>query len=154
MKFSDNKDDQSEIQQSGEFKKPYVLSFLRGNSPNPASPVDTTEKKIVGTESGKENTSVNTEMEEEKKSVKQQHYIEVQFNDATTDFYCRIYFPVQFAALRKNVLPCGEDGFTRSLSRSVQWAARGGKSGSTFCKTQGQFFQQHYYLLKIIISNH
>ncbi|XP_060802481.1 1-phosphatidylinositol 3-phosphate 5-kinase [Amyelois transitella] len=29
-----------------------------------------------------------------------------------------------------------EEGFVRSLSRCVPWAARGGKSGSTFCKTQ------------------
>jgi len=35
------------------------------------------------------------------------------------------------------VLPTGEEGFVRSLTRCVQWAARGGKSGSTFCKTRG-----------------
>ncbi|KAG8034945.1 hypothetical protein G9C98_008021, partial [Cotesia typhae] len=46
----------------------------------------------------------------------------------------------QFAALRDNVLPCGEDGFTRSLCRSVQWAARGGKSGSTFSKSRDDRF--------------
>lgn len=31
-----------------------------------------------------------------------------------------------------------EEGFIRSLSRCVPWAARGGKSGSTFCKTTGK----------------
>lgn len=30
-----------------------------------------------------------------------------------------------------------EEAFIRSLSRCVPWAARGGKSGSTFCKTKG-----------------
>lgn len=80
----------------------------------------------------------NVEADDDKKPNKQQqNYIEVQFTDSTTNFFCRIYFPTQFAALRENVLSYGEDGYTRSLSRSIQWAARGGKSGSTFCKTQG-----------------
>lgn len=30
-----------------------------------------------------------------------------------------------------------EEAFIRSLTRCVPWAARGGKSGSTFCKTKG-----------------
>ncbi|XP_034942912.1 1-phosphatidylinositol 3-phosphate 5-kinase [Chelonus insularis] len=81
-----------------------------------------------------------TDAEEDKKIIKQQNYIEVQFADDTTNFYCRIYFAAQFAALRENVLPCGEDGFTRSLCRSVQWAARGGKSGSAFCKSRDDRF--------------
>lgn len=88
------------------------------------------------------NTSITTpaENEDDKKGVKQQNYIEVQFADATTNFYCRVYFAEQFAALRENVLPCGEDGFTRSLCRSVQWAAKGGKSGSTFRKSRDDRF--------------
>lgn len=86
------------------------------------------------------NQDNNNNNEDDKKSIKQQNYIEVQFDDETTDFYCRIYFASQFAALRDNVLPCGEDGFIRSLCRSVQWAARGGKSGSGFCKSRDDRF--------------
>ncbi|XP_017877426.1 1-phosphatidylinositol 3-phosphate 5-kinase isoform X2 [Ceratina calcarata] len=139
-KFPENKENFSDIMQSGEFKRPSVLSFFRGNSPNPASPIDS-DKTISNVESNAQNsTTTTTDAEEDKKTTKQQNYIEVQFNDATTNFYCRIYFAAQFAAFRENVLPCGEDGFTRSLSRSVQWAARGGKSGSAFCKSRDDRF--------------
>ena len=138
-KFPESKDNLSEATQFGELKRPSMLSFLRGNSPNLASPLEA-DKNIPFFENSNNISNAAPDVEEEKKSTKQQNYIEVQFNDATTNFYCRVYFPVQFAALRENVLPCGEDGYTRSLSRSVQWAARGGKSGSAFCKTQGQYF--------------
>ena len=135
-KFPEIKDNFSEATQSGEFKRPSMLSFLRGNGPNPSSPLET-DKNVPSSENVNPVSTAPPEMEEEKKPTKQQNYIEVQFNDSTTNFYCRVYFPVQFAALRENVLPCGEDGYTRSLSRSIQWAARGGKSGSAFCKTRG-----------------
>ncbi|XP_011497004.1 PREDICTED: 1-phosphatidylinositol 3-phosphate 5-kinase [Ceratosolen solmsi marchali] len=83
----------------------------------------------------------NTEIDEEKKVAKQlQNYIEVQFTDSTTNFYCRIYFAAQFATLRENILSYGEEGYIRSLSHSIQWAARGGKSGSAFCKTRDDRF--------------
>lgn len=101
-----------------------------------------------------QNPSMTTEIDEDKKITKQQNYIEVQFNDVTTNFYCRIYFAAQFAAFRENVLPCGEDGFTRSLSRSVQWAARGGKSGSTFCKTRGIKLYEYVYIYVIYEINY
>ncbi|KAG7205451.1 hypothetical protein KM043_007441 [Ampulex compressa] len=139
-KFPDNKETPQELMQSGEFKRSSVLSFFRGNSPNPASPIET-EKSLSSTDTTVQNAILTqSEMDEEKKAMKQQNYIEVQFNDATTNFFCRIYFAAQFAALRENVLPCGEDGYTRSLSRSVQWAARGGKSGSAFCKSRDNRF--------------
>ncbi|KOC63940.1 Putative 1-phosphatidylinositol 3-phosphate 5-kinase [Habropoda laboriosa] len=138
-KFPENKENIPDIIQSGEFKRPSVLSFFRGNSPNPVSPVDS-DKSISTTDTNAPNLATTTEVDEDKKTIKQQNYIEVQFNDATTNFYCRIYFAAQFAAFRESVLPCGEDGFTRSLSRSVLWAARGGKSGSTFCKTRDDRF--------------
>nr|CAD7457165.1 unnamed protein product [Timema tahoe] len=51
-----------------------------------------------------------------------------------------VYYAEQFAAIRKMVLPSGEEGFVRSLARCVQWAARGGKSGSSFCKTKDDRF--------------
>ncbi|XP_047360824.1 1-phosphatidylinositol 3-phosphate 5-kinase isoform X1 [Vespa velutina] len=138
-KFSENKENSSELTQSGDFKRPSVLSFLRGNSPNPASPIES-DKNVLSVESTVQNVNVSTETDEDKKQIKQQNYIEVQFNDTTTNFYCRIYFAAQFAALRRNVLPCGEDGYTRSLSRTVQWVARGGKSGSAFCKSRDDRF--------------
>lgn len=127
----------------GEFKKPSKLSFLRGSSPSPAVGVEAEGKNQSGsilTDGNNQNNQTTQEIEDDKKGIKQQNYIEVQFDDETTDFYCRIYFAAQFAALRENVLPCGEDGYTRSLSRCVQWAARGGKSGSTFCKSRDDRF--------------
>ncbi|XP_076280826.1 1-phosphatidylinositol 3-phosphate 5-kinase fab1 isoform X3 [Lasioglossum baleicum] len=138
-KFPENKENVTEVMQPGEFKRPSVLSFFRGNSPNPASPIDA-DKTVSVDSNQQQNPTISSETEEDKKVTKQQNYVEVQFNDATTNFYCRIYFAVQFAALRENVLPCGEDGYTRSLSRSVQWAARGGKSGSSFCKSRDDRF--------------
>ncbi|XP_011310721.1 putative 1-phosphatidylinositol 3-phosphate 5-kinase [Fopius arisanus] len=134
-KFVENKENVVETTQSGEFKRPSVLSFLRGASPSPASPSET-ERNFTA----EVNPQGIGEIEEEKRAIKQQNYIEVQFADTTTNFYCRVYFAAQFAKLRESVLPCGEDGFTRSLCRSVQWAARGGKSGSTFCKTRDDRF--------------
>nr|CAD7447891.1 unnamed protein product [Timema bartmani] len=67
-------------------------------------------------------------------------HIEVQFSDTTSKFFCIVYYAEQFAAIRKMVLPSGEEGFVRSLARCVQWAARGGKSGSSFCKTKDDRF--------------
>lgn len=63
--------------------------------------------------------------------------IEIQFEDSNCKFFCRIYFAEKFSALRNVVLPIGEEAYIRSLARSVPWNARGGKSGSTFCKTTG-----------------
>ncbi|XP_012235504.1 putative 1-phosphatidylinositol 3-phosphate 5-kinase [Linepithema humile] len=140
-KFPEGRDSSLDLVQSGEFKRPSVLSFFRGNSPNPAasSPIES-DKNVSSVEFNGSSGAVGPDVDDDKKAIKQQNYIEVQFNDATTNFFCRIYFAAQFAALRENVLPCGEDGFTRSLSRSVQWAARGGKSGSAFCKSRDDRF--------------
>ncbi|KAK4018626.1 hypothetical protein OUZ56_000672 [Daphnia magna] len=63
------------------------------------------------------------------------HHLEIQFSDSCTKFYCRVYYAEQFRALRSKVFPAGEDRFIRSLARCAPWAASGGKSGSTFCKT-------------------
>lgn len=136
-KCPEAKDGIVDLTQSGESKRSSMLSFFRGNSPNPAasSPIESDKNVSNAEPSG---GAVGPDVDDEKKAIKQENYIEVQFNDTTTNFFCRIYFAAQFAALRESVLSCGEDGFTRSLSRSVQWAARGGKSGSTFCKTKGR----------------
>lgn len=65
-------------------------------------------------------------------------HLEIQFSDSCTQFYCRVYYAEQFRALRSKVFPAGEDRFIRSLARCAPWAASGGKSGSTFCKTLGK----------------
>jgi 1-phosphatidylinositol-3-phosphate 5-kinase len=77
------------------------------------------------------------------KSTRQQpinYHIELQFNDSSTKFYCRVYFADQFYKLRKLIFPDGEERYIRSLSRCVTWLARGGKSGSVFCKTRDDRF--------------
>lgn len=81
-----------------------------------------------------EASSTITGPQEAAKKVRKPH-IEVQFQDGTSNFFCRVYLAEQFAKLRAAVLPMGEDAYIRSLSRSVQWNARGGKSGSNFSKT-------------------
>jgi 1-phosphatidylinositol-3-phosphate 5-kinase len=53
-------------------------------------------------------------------------------------FSCTVYYAKQFDALRRR---CGiDDVFLKSLSRSANWAAEGGKSKSNFWKTSdGRF---------------
>ncbi|GFR67630.1 1-phosphatidylinositol-3-phosphate 5-kinase [Elysia marginata] len=67
-------------------------------------------------------------------------HIEMQFSDSTAKFYCRVYFADQFRKLRKLLLPGGENRFIRSLSRCKPWEAKGGKSGSSFSKTDDDRF--------------
>ncbi|XP_014674475.1 PREDICTED: 1-phosphatidylinositol 3-phosphate 5-kinase-like [Priapulus caudatus] len=67
-------------------------------------------------------------------------HIELQFSDNAAKFYCRVYFAESFRKLRKLIFPQGEEHYIRSLSRCFTWMARGGKSGSTFCKTQDDRF--------------
>nr|CDS22718.1 phosphatidylinositol phosphate 5 kinase type III [Echinococcus granulosus] len=67
-------------------------------------------------------------------------HIEIQFADASTTFFCRIYYAEEFYQLRKLVLPQGEMAFIRSLSRCRNWDAQGGKSGSCFMKTHDERF--------------
>ena len=53
-------------------------------------------------------------------------------------FSCTIYYARQFDSLRRR---CGiEDGFLKSLMRSANWAADGGKSRSNFWKTSDDQF--------------
>ncbi|CAH1132979.1 unnamed protein product [Ceutorhynchus assimilis] len=83
--------------------------------------------------------SVEVEPTEDLKKVKNSH-IEIQFQDSTCNFFCRVYLADKFATLRAAVLPMGEEAYIRSLSRSVQWKALGGKSGSNFAKTSDDRF--------------
>ena len=61
-------------------------------------------------------------------------HIELEFEDSGTHFYCKVYYAQQFMRLREEIYSEGEDGFIRSLSRCVDWAARGGKTRATFRK--------------------
>lgn len=79
-------------------------------------------------------------------------HLEIQFTDSTTRFYCRVYYAEQFRKLRSIIFSEGEERYMRSLCHCVQWIARGGKSGSMFCKTHGKFvFMMHLVLLTIIL---
>ncbi|EFA00380.1 1-phosphatidylinositol 3-phosphate 5-kinase [Tribolium castaneum] len=100
-----------------------LLGFLR-NKNDLNSPVSASE------------SPQNIEVTEKSKNL----HIEVQFQDTHCNFFCRTYFAEKFASLRGLVLPIGEEGYVRSLARSVQWNARGGKSGSNFAKTADDRF--------------
>ncbi|XP_028029065.1 putative 1-phosphatidylinositol 3-phosphate 5-kinase isoform X2 [Bombyx mandarina] len=98
----------------------------------------------------------------QKSKEKSVEHIEVVLKEGLT---CRVYFARQFEQLRHAVLapppaapaapappraaPCAcddknvcdiEESFIRSVAQCVPWAARGGKSGSTFCKTKDDRF--------------
>lgn len=55
-------------------------------------------------------------------------------------FTVKYIFAEQFRKLRKLIFPSGEDLYIRSLSRCKIWEAKGGKSGSAFCKTNDDRF--------------
>ncbi|XP_059146645.1 1-phosphatidylinositol 3-phosphate 5-kinase-like isoform X3 [Physella acuta] len=76
---------------------------------------------------------------EEKVSTASPH-IELQFSDSSAKFYCRVYFADQFRKLRKHLFLGNDNLFIRSLSRCKTWEAKGGKSGSSFCKTDDDRF--------------
>ncbi|KAB7498626.1 1-phosphatidylinositol 3-phosphate 5-kinase, partial [Armadillidium nasatum] len=71
----------------------------------------------------------------DKQSSQKDMHIDLQWNDSHANYYCKILFVDQFRELRQLIFPSGEELFIRSLSRCVSWDARGGKSGSAFCKT-------------------
>ncbi|KAJ3161653.1 1-phosphatidylinositol-3-phosphate 5-kinase [Geranomyces michiganensis] len=61
-------------------------------------------------------------------------HIRYQFWDGPTRMNCKIFFAEQFEALRRN---CSiDDKFVQSLARCMRWDVLGGKSGSTFLKSQ------------------
>lgn len=73
-------------------------------------------------------------------STSNNRHIKLQFSDSSTNFYCCVYYAAEFFRLRQLLLPQGDVGFVRSLSRCFQWDARGGKSGSLFMKTRDERF--------------
>ncbi|CAK1544870.1 unnamed protein product [Leptosia nina] len=106
-------------------------------------------------------TSSKDKVDGDKAKAKSNEHIEVLLKDGLV---CRVYYAVQFHKLRHMLLAgisgeqkterdesrcCDphrekenkgvceiEEGFIRSLAQCVPWATRGGKSGSTFCKTK------------------
>ncbi|KAG8274157.1 hypothetical protein J6590_004173 [Homalodisca vitripennis] len=117
-------------------RKAGVLSFLSSSgslSQGGGAPGET-----AGTPSDSEEvTKTDSEPAKPKTSKdKPSPHLEVQFSDSTANFIVKIYYAEEFARLRATIFPAGEDAFVRSLSRCVQWAARGGKSGSNFAKTK------------------
>lgn len=64
-------------------------------------------------------------------------FVQITFSDSTTNFYVKVYFAKHFAKLRETFFVSGEEMYIRSLARCISWSARGGKSGSNFCKTKG-----------------
>lgn len=67
-------------------------------------------------------------------------HIDIKFSDTAANFSVKMYFSDLFSELRKFSFPEGEESFIRSLSRCMRWEARGGKSGSKFCKTKDDRF--------------
>lgn len=61
-----------------------------------------------------------------------------EFSDANAKFYCRIYYAGEFHRMREVILGSSEEDFIRSLSHSMPWQARGGKSGAAFYVTEGK----------------
>lgn len=110
------------------------------------------------------------ESDDKDKKNKPLHYTDISFRDATTQFTCRIYFPNEFDAIRSTFLAINEKYsdylvgkfnsksdllrslFARSLSKSVRWDARGGKSGSKFSKTLGKLIVFVIITLRIWIT--
>lgn len=43
--------------------------------------------------------------------------------------------------------------YVRSLARCISWSARGGKSGSNFCKTKGKLTCDYYSVFKFFNLN-
>ncbi|NXI26729.1 FYV1 kinase, partial [Sterrhoptilus dennistouni] len=137
-------------------KKPSgVLSFFRGTGGK--SPDLSSQKKetLRGADSayyqvgqmGKEGTeNQGAEAQDDgdggdgqKKPVVNPH-VELQFSDANAKFYCRIYYAGEFHRMREVILGSSEEDFIRSLSHSMPWQARGGKSGAAFYVTEDDRF--------------
>uniref|UniRef100_A0AAR5PNH8 1-phosphatidylinositol-3-phosphate 5-kinase n=1 Tax=Dendroctonus ponderosae TaxID=77166 RepID=A0AAR5PNH8_DENPD len=115
-----------------------LLGFLRNKDSKMdlGSPLAAPATELLDTEQA---TATSEKPSEDLKKNKHCH-IEVQFQDSTCNFFCRVYLADKFANLRSSVLPIGEETYIRSLSRSIHWKAVGGKSGSSFSKTQDDRF--------------
>ncbi|XP_060534616.1 1-phosphatidylinositol 3-phosphate 5-kinase [Cylas formicarius] len=126
-----------------DYKK--ALEELTSKSPSPATKrknlADKTDEEkasgllgfLRGKEGGSDGEAEPATPDDARKS--RNAHVEVHFQDGASKFSCTAYLADKFAALRSALVPSGEDGYVRSLSRSMRWNVRGGKSGSTFAKT-------------------
>ncbi|XP_065940332.1 1-phosphatidylinositol 3-phosphate 5-kinase isoform X2 [Magallana gigas] len=137
-----------------------VLSFLRGSNSRDTSPkphrkqeyvdtvkytpkIDLDSVEIDDVQDGRSIFTSSIPADIDKSRTNKQTalvHIQLQFSDSSTKFYCKVYFAEQFRQLRKLIFPDGEEMFIRSLSRCKVWDAKGGKSGSAFCKTHDNRF--------------
>ncbi|XP_056662968.1 1-phosphatidylinositol 3-phosphate 5-kinase isoform X4 [Monodelphis domestica] len=132
-----------------------VLSFFRGAGGK--SPDLSSQKKetLRGADSayyqvgqmgkeGVENQGIETQDEidggETPKKPLANPHVELQFSDANAKFYCRLYYAGEFHKMREVILGSTEEDFIRSLSHSLPWQARGGKSGAAFYVTEDDRF--------------
>ena len=89
---------------------------------------------------GNSSGTFSSDLAEDDQSIKSDYlpdhdeHIDLEFEDSGTHFYCKVYYAQQFKRLREEIYSEGEDCFIRSLSRCVDWAARGGKTRATFRK--------------------
>ncbi|XP_068238143.1 1-phosphatidylinositol 3-phosphate 5-kinase isoform X3 [Palaemon carinicauda] len=113
-------------------------SNIRSGERDPPLPADSGAESL-GSEDSDFCISTATTDADKSKALKDFH-IELQWFDQHARFYCKIFFAEHFRQLRKNIFPYGEEMYIRSLSRCIQWEARGGKSGSVFCKSHDDRF--------------
>ncbi|RWS02330.1 Csa-PIP kinase-like protein [Dinothrombium tinctorium] len=141
---------------SAEYEKQLSELLRTAASPNikkkhvPSDVSDTKDNEIsLGSTATSFNSSKATN------SSSQEMHIDLQFNDVTCKLHCHVYFAEQFRRLRAEIIevdigsPPGnstpmsysagshatEAMFIRSISRSIPWTARGGKSKSNFFKS-------------------
>ncbi|NXN97522.1 FYV1 kinase, partial [Rhinopomastus cyanomelas] len=135
-------------------KQSSVLSFFRGTGGK--SPDLSSQKKetLRGADSayyqvgqmgkeGAENQGAETQDDVDGDVQKKQlvnPHVELQFSDAHAKFYCRVYYAGEFHKMREVILGSTEEDFIRSLSHSMPWQARGGKSGAAFYVTEDDRF--------------
>lgn len=127
-----------------------LLSFLRAN--NSKNDLSTMANCSVSSDSSQGTIGSDQEIVvaakdtinkgDDKESTKkpQQNHVDIQFEDASCKFFCRVYCAEEFARLRTINVKVSEEEYIRSLARCFQWNARGGKSGSTFSKTLDERF--------------
>lgn len=166
-----------------EYKR-YLEQSYANNTESSNSPYIKRKSQDIDRESDEKDSNTKESKESKKEKCT---YAEVSFQDQTTNFSCKIYFPREFDLLRLNCLntslknnenfyraPSQSAGnsdnvekkssssnlgstskteslftpetdsvrlaFARSLSSSVAWDAKGGKSGSKFNKTTDDRF--------------
>ncbi|KAJ7345305.1 hypothetical protein JRQ81_001255 [Phrynocephalus forsythii] len=115
-------------------------SLAENKAKTSSSPVRLPETNV-----GQSNPTAEAEQNEadgsdaQKKQLGNPH-VELQFSDANAKFYCRIYYAGEFHKMREVILGSSEEDFIRSLSHSLPWQARGGKSGAAFYVTEDDRF--------------